>query len=382
MKASQFVKQLLGTMVASGVLCAPLAANPYRPTDDARVLADLPAGAQHTELAARRLARGRLDVAVPLARFYIGQARSTGDLRFLGYAEAVLQPWVAQATPVPSALVLQATVQQSRHEFDAALITLNRSLSARPNDAQAWLTRSTILRVLGRYGEATDACQQFSRWADVALSIICQQGLKGLNGHLDSAYATLVALSSQGMSDTERGWRDAELGEMAVRLGRDADAERWFRDDLQLSPRDFYVRAAYADLLLRQHRSSEVFALLKGEESIEPLLLRLAIAQKQQSDPGLARSKALLEAAFSAESARGEAVHRREQARFLLEVQNNPQAALVAALANWAVQREPDDILILVNAAHSAADMQKAAPAIEFAHTQGLSDVRLARLGV
>ncbi len=382
MEARQFVKQLLGIIVVSGVLCAPLAASPFTPSNDAQVLADLPAGAHHTELAARRLARGRLAVAVPLARFYIEQARSTGDLRFLGYAEAVLQPWVAQAAPVPSALVLEATVQQSRHEFDAALVTLNRSLNARRDDAQAWLTRSTILRVLGRYGEAADACEQFSRWADAALSIICQQGLKGLSGHLNSAYAALAALSSQNMLDAERGWRDAELGEMAVRLGRDSDAEHWFRDDLQLSPRDFYVRAAYADLLLRQHRNAEVFALLKGEESIEPLLLRLAIAQKQQNDPGLGHSTALLEAAFSAESARGEAVHRREQARFLLEVRNNPQAALAVALANWAVQREPDDLLVLVNAAQAASDMQKAAAAIKFAHTQGISDVRLAKLGV
>jgi tetratricopeptide (TPR) repeat protein len=371
--------RLVATVLAvGGVLSTPLTAGPFVPAKDAQVLATLPPGARHAELSAKRLARGRLDVAVPLAQFYIGQARTTGDLRFLGYAEAVLGPWVTQATAEPAALVLQATLQQSRHEFDAALATLDRSLAHRPNDAQAWLTRATVLRVVGRYAEASESCGHFARWADPVVSLICEQGLKGLTGHLESAYATLGGIATQGMLDAERAWRDAELAEMAVRLGRDAEAERWFREGLAYNPKDFYVKAAYADLLLRQHRSVEVLTLLKGEQSIEPLLLRLAIAQKQLHDPGLARSSALLQAAFAAEAARGEAVHRREQARFLLEVQIRPQEALAAAVANWAVQREPDDTLILVAAARAAGALQRAQPALEFARTQGLLDVRLA----
>jgi tetratricopeptide (TPR) repeat protein len=363
----------------SGVLSAPLIAKPYLPADDARVLAELPAGAHHAELSARRLARGRLDVAVPLAKFYIAQARASGDLRFLGYAESVLAPWVAPSAPAaPAALVLQATIQQSRHEFTAALGTLDRSLAVLPSDPQAWLTRATVLRVLGRYPEAQAACREFARWADRAVSLICEQSLAGLAGHLDSAYTALAALSVQDLTPPERAWRESELGEMAVRLGRDAEAERWFRQALTENPEDFYVRAAYADLLLRAHRDDAVRTLLKGQESIEPLLLRLAIAEQRLRDPNFAHSREQLQAAFGAETARGEAVHRREQARFLLEVQDQPDAALSAALANWDVQREPDDALILVTAAHAAGTPERAAPAIAFARAQGLHDVRLA----
>jgi len=175
----------------------------------------------------------------------------------------------------------------------------------------------------------------------------------------------------------ERAWRESELGEMAVRLGRDADAEHWFRESLAYSPDELYIRGAYADLLLRQRRCGEVLALLKGRESIEPMLLRIAIAQKQLRDPALARSRELLQAAFTTEAQRGEAVHRREQARFLLEVEDLPQAALAAALANWAVQREPDDVLILFSAAHAAGAPQSAYPALEFARSHGLLDARL-----
>ena len=164
---------------------------------------------------------------------------------------------------------------------------------------------------------------------------------------------------------------------MAVRLGRDGEAERWFQQDLRLVPTDFYVRAAYADLMLQQGRPGETLALLAGQESLEPLLLRIAIAQKQLRDPALDRSSARLNAAFAAELQRGEAVHRREQARFLLEVEDQPRLALAAALDNWAVQREPDDILVLVNAARAAGNPAAAAPALEFMRGAGLSDARI-----
>ena len=368
-------------LAAVGVLCTSATANPFIPTRDDQVLAELPAGAHHAELSARRIARGRLDVAIPLAQFYIGQARATGDLRFLGYAEAVLAPWVALTTPVPSALVLQATIQQSRHEFEVALATLDRSLAARVSDPQAWLTRATVLRVMGRYEEAEGACRTFAQDAGPAIGAVCEQGVRALHGHLDAAYAALAGMGTQGMRDPERAWRASELGDMAVRLGRDSDAERWYMQDLALSPHDFYARAALADLLLRQHRPREVLALLEGQESIEPLLLRIAIAQKQLADPGLARSRARLAAAFDAEAQRGEAIHRREQARFLLEVEAKPQEALAAALLNWQVQREPDDALILVIAARAAGLPQRAASATDFARTQGLRDARVPAVG-
>jgi tetratricopeptide (TPR) repeat protein len=368
---------LIAVALLGAVYIPRAQASPYVPSSDSVVLAELPAGTRYTDLAARRLARGRLDVAVPLAQFYIQQSRLSGDLRYLGYAQAVLAPWVNQRPAAPDALVLHATVQQSRHEFSAALATLDLALRVRPNDPQALLTRATILRVLGRYREASAACEQFARSVDPGLSALCIQSLRGLNGDLDSAYAALLQLSPQGWLNAEKSWLYSELGEMAVRLGLDADAQRWFQQDLNLAPADFYVRAAYADLLLRQGRAGEALTLLQGQESFEPLLLRIAIAQKQLHDPRLALSSARLKAAFAAETQRGEAVHRREQARFLLEVEDQPKLALAAASENWAVQREPDDVLVLVAAARAAGNPAAAEPALDFVRSEGLRDARI-----
>ncbi len=129
---------------------------------------------------------------------------------------------------------------------------------------------------------------------------------------------------------------------------------------------------------MRNRRPREVLQLLQGRESLEPLLLRIAIAQKQLRDPGLEQSRARLSAAFSAESQRGDGVHRREESRFLLEIENDPRGALRAAEANWRVQREVEDVLVFVSAARAASSPHTAASAVDFVRAHSIEDIRIA----
>ena len=351
---------------------------PYTPADDAQVLAELPAGARHTSTRGRDLTSSRADIALPLVQFDISRARATGDLRFLGYAEAILAPWLNRLPASAQALVLHATILQSRHQFDAALAELDQALKAQPDDPQAWLTRATVLRVVGRYPEALESCRHLAAAADPSIVVLCTESVQSLSGHLRSAYAAVVALPQQSMPPEARAWRYSELGEMAERLGDDFAAEHWLREGLQVAADDFYLRGAYADLLLRHERAPETLDLLRGYESMEPMLLRITIAHQQLHDGASAHSQALLQNAFDLEQRRGDAVHRREQARYLLDVDRQPAAAVAAALENWQVQREPDDVLILLRAARAAAQPRLAAPALEFLRQQRLEDARLA----
>jgi tetratricopeptide (TPR) repeat protein len=366
---------LAGIAVAIWMAPRIAAAAPFVPKDDSIVLAEVAPGTRHSELATRQMAARRLDVALPLAQLYIKEARSSGDLRFLGYAEAVLDPWVGSDATSADALVLHATVLQSRHDFSGALTVLERARAIRPNDAQAWLTSATVLRVLGEYQQALAACEPI---AEPVVVQLCRQGVLGLSGELPSAYVATQQIDSRGMPPEERAWRDSELGEMAVRLGQDGEAEHWFQNGLRASPGDFYIRGAYADLLLRNGRAREALALLKGEESLEPLLLRIAIAQKVLGDPGVENSRTRLAAAFAAEAQRGDGVHRREEARFLLDVCGDPRAALAAALENWKVQREAEDVLVLIRAANAAGMPAAAQPAVAFVRERRLQDARIA----
>jgi tetratricopeptide (TPR) repeat protein len=354
-------------------------AAPYIPQSDAQVLAAVPTGAAHASVETRQLARARADVALPLAQFYIARSRESGDLRNLGYAENALAPWVARISAAQAAaLVLHATILQSRHVFAPALAELDHALALQPDDPQAWLTRAAILRVLGRYPEALSACARLERATEHAVAELCTQSIRALTGHLQDAYTAVERLGQDPVAPEVRAWRDSELGEMAERLGDDEEAERRLRGGLDLAPQDLYLRTAYADLLLRHRRAPETLALLHGYESIEPMLLRVVIARDLHGEVDNSALRALLGSAFALEQQRGEAVHRREQARFLLDVEQRPEAALAAAEDNWRVQREPDDLLILMRAARAAGKPEAAAPARQFVALQRLEDVRLA----
>jgi tetratricopeptide (TPR) repeat protein len=313
-----------------------------------------------------------------LARLQIERARATADLRYLGYAEATLSAWLRLPQAPTDVLVLQATILQSRHQFDAALQQLDRALAQSPDNAQAWLTRAIILRVLGRYEAARASCLKLPTDSVEASATanLCEQSLLGLGGRLRPAYENVVAIGGR-LSSALRAWRCSELGEMAQRLGDDAAAERWLLEGLREAPDDFYMRAAYADLLLRQHREAEVPALLAGREAIEPLLLRMAIAQRRLGLPAAAPSASRLAESFAIELRRHEGVHLREQARYYLDVDLQPQLALRAALQNWHVQKEPEDLLILQRAAIAAGKPGESNTALDFMREQGIEDRRL-----
>ena len=133
-------------LVASG--------EPFRPADDRLVLERLtfnPTDPVAREIRALRSSLAKnprhLESAVHLATRYIELSRSEGDPRFLGQAQAILDPWWQESTPPPAALLLRATIKQNGHEFDSALVDLDEVLSMQPSNAQAWLTKASILTV-------------------------------------------------------------------------------------------------------------------------------------------------------------------------------------------------------------------------------------------
>jgi tetratricopeptide (TPR) repeat protein len=376
-RGNQKLRAPRGWLWAALCLSSAASATPFTPLSDTQLLAEIPAGSAHVATSALQLSRSRPDIALPLTQFYVQRARVTGDLRLLGYAETTLTPLLSQSRPLPAALILHATILQSRHAFEAALAELDRALTMQPENAQAWLTRATVLRVLGRYDEALASCDQLAKTADTATATLCVEGVRSLTGHLQTAYDKLTALPSQSLPDAARAWRYSELGEMAERLGRDREAEHWFVEGLKLDSGDLYMRGAYCDLLLRQARNTEALELVRQRESLEPMLLRRAIAEARLRADQVDKVRSILGNTFILEEERGDAVHRREQARFLLDVESQPARALAVSQENWRTQREPDDVLILLRAARAAHQPRAAEPALEFIRRHKLEDVRI-----
>ena len=390
----------LSTFVQSAalaaVLCTGCLAAPFVPQSDADVVERLPqrigtAEARREQRAARERLRqhpAQLPLALQLAHEAIGRARQLGDPRELGQAEAALAPWWALPNPPPPVRLLRATIRQSRHEFGPALVDLATLLQdgAAPLavQAQAELTRASVLQVQGHWPDASAGCERLSggRYAPLGTTVqllaqACLAELASLQGHADQADARLRALALPDGSD--KTWLTLVRAELAERRG-DLAAQALYREVVQVPQPDVYALAAYADWLLDHGRPAEVTTLLAGREDADALLLRLAIARKRQHQPQADTAIATLAARFDAAAVRGDKSHGREQARFELELKGNAAAALRHAQANWAVQKEPADALVLVRAALAAGQPQAAEPVWRLVRDSGWQDARLQAL--
>jgi Tfp pilus assembly protein PilF len=371
--------------LALGLCLAPFAsAVPYSPSTDDAVLERLPERSDPSLREIKQL-RVALDssprdaaLAVRLARRAIEACRETGDPRFLGQAQAALAPWWAHSDPPAPVLLLRATIRQSFHDFTGAIADLDRLIASNPADGQALLTRATVLAVTGKYVEARADCNRIARLTIQLVVAGCLAGPESLSGQAEAAYRSLVdALARAPNADPGlREWALTLAADIAQRRGDAAMAESHFRAALSLDPRDPYLRAAYADFLLEQQRPSEVVSLLNNNTRNDSLLLRLALAEARLPDlrADFDIHRADLAARFDAARRRGDSLHRREEARYALELAHDPAAALKLARENWRVQHEVADLRILVAAAVAAGDSEALQEARRWAESVRLED--------
>jgi tetratricopeptide (TPR) repeat protein len=368
---------------------APVAgsAEPYIPDDDDAILERLPAArdprVRVLALARTRLAEdpANLNRAFSLASAYIALGQSQGDPRYEGYAQAALAPWWDLVEPPVPVLILRAMLEQRRHDFDTALADLERVLARQPRHPQALLTKATILGVQGKPDQALESCAELTGAVDILVEAACTASAYGLAGRARDGYRLLQERRrrSPGAEPLIQVWAHTILGELAEQLGYVAAAEKHFRDALSLA-RDPYLLGAYADFLLDQDRPGEVLELLERESRIDPLLLRLALAERRLGAAALGEHIALLQDRFDAARRRGESVHLREEARFTLNLLDRPGEALELARRNWATQREPADARLLLEAALAASKPAAAQPVLEWLERTGLEHVAIEAL--
>ncbi len=337
-------------------------ASPRTPVDGEEVLETLPfsvnnESAQLKELRKQlKLHPTYISLASQLATAYIQTARVNSDSRYYGYAKAVLKPWWEKQRPPQEVLFLRATLQQHQHKYTQATSDLKQLLKQQPRHTQAWLTLSIIQQLQGEYPAARASCSALARTSSTAsvwLSSLCHSQILSLTGSAERAHKLQQVLALQVNSNQHelRQWVLGLSAETASRLGNAEQAEKYFKQALALPLRDAYLLRNYSDYLIAEGRSQEVLKLLKDETKDDALLLRLAIAAKYASESRLMEKyKRLLESCYKAASLRGSKLHERDEALYLLEFGGDEKRALKLALANWEIQREPDDALILLRA--------------------------------
>ncbi len=364
---------------------------PFTPKDGGQVLETLrptafdPVAREIRELRARlAVDPANVPLACRLARRCIDRSRSDADPRYLGRAQAALGLWWDAPKPPVEVLTLRATIKQSQHDFTNALADLDAALKLEPRNAQVWLTRTTILTVLGDYAGARRSCMPLAQSAPGMIALTAAAGVATLNGGAEGG-CTLLCNAVRGnpaATAEEKVWAMTVLAEAFERLGRISEAEDYFQRSLALKPRDPYLLGAYADLLLDQDRAPAAVTLLKDENRADGLLLRVALAEAALDPRPVACDSHIrsLKARFEAGHLRGDFVHQREEARFRLHLLHQPREALQLAEANWRIQREPADARILLETAVAANNSEAATPALDFIRTNRLEDVALEKL--
>lgn len=319
------------------------------------------------------------EAAALQARQWISQSRQSGDPRYLGRAQGVLATWWDKADAPPELAVLQATVQQSRHEFDAARKVLTQALQRDPGLAQGWLTLATLERVAGRYSAAQTACEKIDATQAALYRQACLLETISLQGQQDTARAAFAQAIAQSRDAATQAWLLSLLAESEERAGRDESALMHYRDSLARSP-DGYTALALADALLRTNKPAAALEALQRQTPSDAVLLRRAYAHKALGDARWKALQAELAERFAALDARGDdpALHARERAQAALWLEGNAAKAWAAAQANLQLQKEPLDWWLALQSATLAKQTSALVQLRQQLAASGLKDARLA----
>ncbi len=367
--------------------CAVEAGVPFHPTGAGVALERLPQVARTPEGERMRrlgevLKTSPEDVksACELARLQLRAWKTENDPRFLGYAEGALGRWWNSPAVPAEVRLLRAMIRQANHQFELAVADLNSVVRAEPGNVQAWLTLAAVEQARGNLAGARRAAISLARVAPGLISVTAAAAISGLQGEAGNAERILGAALAGGGGESEevQVWSWTTLGEIQAQGGKQVEAEVSFKKALDINGKDVYARGALADLLLEGRRSAEVRTLLAGQERVDSLLLRLAIAEK--GIPGekhqFERHAAELRRRFDMARALNNELHLREEARFALEIEGNPQAALELARRNWRNQREIADARVYLQAAAASGVMEAAKEVLDWMRENRMEPVR------
>jgi len=362
--------------LAFGAVAAHAAAAPrFVPADPgfvvARVQQAVPDAALRELIARWRASPGDAE-SVALGAAFLDRAHELREPMYVGRAESVLAAAVTRPGASASAQRLYAQTLQFRHDFPAAKLRLDALLRDDPHDAAARLQRASVNLVRGEFSAARIDCAQLVAQAGMrAEAMACLAESLAGTGALPRARALLGAYPLSRDEDARaRGYFLAVRAELHERAG---DLDRALADyaaALALAPADDSIRAALADALVARGEPHEACALLDVERAGLPLVVRRAVCA---GEPERDRSRVQAQGWLEQEAARGDAPHLREAALLALATGDFP-AALVAARANFALQRQLADVRALARAASAMRDVSARRELEDWLRTTGFRD--------
>ena len=312
----------------------------------------------------------------------ITQARASGDPRYLGYAQTLVNRWPEEQL-TDRLRVLRATLRQSLHQFDSARSDLERVISTSSDTQQriqARLTLANLELVQGRYEEAEQHCRALQSAYPGLIAQSCLASVQARTADPEKAYRNLASqlaesINRQPADSTSRLWAEGTLGDIAAQAGLPEAKVHWQRV-VKATPNDLYVRAQLADWHLERGHFEQVLRLTQGFDAVDTLAVIRAIAMERMGHPGSNELNSRLRQRFEEARWRGALLHARDVARFELDIENQTEKALRLATKNWESQREPLDTRLLLRSALAAGDKVQYQRVRDWLKDLGQSDAR------
>ena len=198
-----------------------------------------------------------------------------------------------------------------------------------------------------------------------------------VTGHAKEALSVLDALQP---APEEKSWVLSVRGELARWAGDDARAAADLEQALGLDEADTYSRLLLAQLRLDAGQPLRAAQLFTGRALNDGELLMWVLALKAANAPEYAAHRAELDERVGANRQRAETLHQREESRYALALEADAPRALELAVKNWAVQKEPADARVFLEAAVAMKDAKAAAPVLQWLAETKFTDPRVLAL--
>lgn len=320
-----------------------------------------------------------LNLATETARTAILGALSQGDLRWLGNAKAMLDPWWTNPALPADTLFVRALIRQGVHDFEGALTDLDAAIAKDPSSPETWAWRFAIYMVKADIPKARAECAAIGARFGQTEQSSCNAVLLYRTGSPQQAIPELERLARhpdyQGQNAQE--WLAFHRGEARRVAGDRAGARKIWEAYLKTGATAHGIRVALIELL---NRDQDYIAAWKHNErsprsdALLVAAVETALALKNGQAPALI---AEFQQRVTQQTARGDKTHERPHIKFAVAIQKDARKALEMAKLSWKNEREPTDALLYARAAIESNAADQASELLQWQSSTGYREPEL-----
>jgi tetratricopeptide (TPR) repeat protein len=208
-----------------------------------------------------------------LAAAYIQKVRETTDFGYLDRASKIVENLVAADRHDYEALRLRSEIELERHNFARVADDSRELTRIAPDDPWNWGTLGDALVELGQYDAAAEAYQKMVALRPDMASYNRAAWFRFLAGDMPGAIEIMQrAVASGSPSAENNAWCLVEMGNLYLKSGRSADAEKAFAAAVKVFPGYHPGYGGLGKAQAVQGRLKEAIANFERAQASTPLL--------------------------------------------------------------------------------------------------------------